>query len=165
MNRILGGGSSISSRLGQNIREARGYTYDVRTTYEAPRFLGYWGAQTDVRTAVTSDTMKQFMYEFDRMKNEPVTARELGNAKRGMVGGFARRLESPETILAYAMEIAQYGLPLDYWDKYPAAIQKVTAKNIQASAKKYIRNLQIVAVGEKGPVTEAVRAYGTIVEQ
>ncbi|HEY3413581.1 MAG TPA: pitrilysin family protein [Armatimonadota bacterium] len=162
MNRILGGGSSITSRLGQNIREAHGYTYDVRSTLDAPRYLGYWGAQTDVRNAVTQDTVKQFLYEFDRIVKQPVSTRELANAKRGMIGSFARALESPETILGRALDLVEFGLPADYWDKYPAAIDKVTKGDVQRVAAKYIRNLQIVAVGEKAAVSEALKPYGEI---
>lgn len=162
MNRILGGGSSITSRLGQNIREAHGYTYDVRSTLSAPRYIGYWGAQTDVRTAVTNDTMKQFFYEFNRMTNEPVSAKELDNAKRGIIGSFARQLETPEMVLGRALDLVEFGLPADYWDKYPAMVQAVTKQDVQRVAKKYIRNLQIVAVGEKAAVTEALTPFGEI---
>lgn len=162
MNRILGGGSSITSRLGQNIREAHGYTYDVRSVLDAPRYLGYWGAQTDVRNAVTQDTVKQFFYEFDRMIKQPVSTTELANAKRGMIGSFARQLESPEMILGRALDLVEFGLPADYWDKYPAAIDKVTKADVQHMAAKYIRNLQIVAVGEKAAVSEALKPYGEV---
>lgn len=162
MNRILGGGSSITSRLGQNIREAHGYTYDVRSSFTAPRYVGYWGASTDVRTAVTNDTMKQFFYEFNRMTSQPVSSKELDNAKRGIIGSFARQLETPEMILGRALDLVEFGLPADYWDKYPAAIQAVSKQDVQRVAKKYVRNLQIVAVGEKAAVIEALSPFGEI---
>jgi predicted Zn-dependent peptidase len=162
MNRILGGGSSITSRLGQNIREAHGYTYDVRSGFTAPPYLGVWSAETEARTAVTRDCMKQFFYEFDRMINTPVSDKELDNAKRGIVGSFARQLETPEMILGRALDLVEFGLSADYWDKYPAAVQAVTKQDVQRVAKKYIRNLQIVAVGEKATVTEALSPFGEV---
>jgi zinc protease len=106
--------------------------------------------------------MKQFFYEFDRMINTPVSDKELDNAKRGIVGSFARQLETPEMILGRALDLVEFGLSADYWDKYPAAVQAVTKQDVQRVAKKYIRNLQIVAVGEKATVTEALSPFGEV---
>jgi predicted Zn-dependent peptidase len=163
MNRILGY-DPISSRLAANIREAHGYTYDVRSDFDAPRYLGYWGAQTQVRTAVTADTLTQLFKEFARIGAEPVTATELADAKRGIIGIFALRMERPETILSMAMTQEIFGLPDDYWDNYPARINAVTAADATRVAREYIGEgrLQIVAVGEQSAIEDALKPYGPV---
>lgn len=164
MNRILGGGTSISSRLGKNIREQHGYTYDVYSAFRAPRFLGYWGAGTEVRNAVTGPTMTEFFNEFRRIQTDLVTPDELESAKRGLIGRFALSLESPATLLALAMELEQFGLPADYWDKYPALLESVTAEDVRRVARQYIGEgrLQIVAVGERAQIADALKPYGPV---
>jgi predicted Zn-dependent peptidase len=165
MNRILGY-DPLASRLAANIREAHGYTYDVRSDFDAPRYLGYWGAQTEVRTAVTADTLTQFFKEFKRMETEPVTPTELADAKRGIVGIFALRMERPESLLSMAMTQAIYGLPDDYWDVYPARINAVTASDVQRVADEYIGDgrVQIVAVGEQSAIEDALKPYGPVTD-
>ncbi|HEY3266086.1 MAG TPA: pitrilysin family protein [Armatimonadota bacterium] len=160
MNRILG--LSPTSRLNLNIRESKGYTYDVRSVFDAPRYLGAWVAQTEVRNAVTADTLTQFFNEFRRIETAPAPKAELDAAKRGIVGAFARRMESPDILLGMALTLEEYGLPADYWDRYPAMVQAVTPAAVQRVARQYIGEgrLQIVAVGEKSVVEEALKPYG-----
>lgn len=163
MNRILGY-DPIASRLGANIREAHGYTYDVGSNFDAPRYLGYWGAHTQVRTAVTEDTLKQFFHEFRRIETEPVSATELSDAKRGIIGIFALRMERPDALLGMAMTQEIFGLPDDYWDAYPAHVNAVTTADVERVAKEYIGEgkVQIVAVGEQSAIEPVLKAYGPV---
>src|SRR6185295_13564819 len=93
MNRILGGGPS--SRLFLNIREDKGYTYSVGSNVTSGRYPGLFVAQSPVRTEVTEGTIREFMNEFKRIRDEKVTPTELENAKRAIVGLFALQLENP----------------------------------------------------------------------
>lgn len=163
MNRILGY-DPIASRLGANIREAHGYTYDVGSDFDAPRYLGWWGAHTQVRNAVTADTLTQFFREFKRIETEPVTPVELADAKRGIVGIFALRMERPESLLGMAMTQEIFHLPANYWDDYPARVNAVTAADVERVAGKYIGEgrVQIVAVGEQSAIEPALKRYGPV---
>ena len=98
------------------------------------------------------------------MRDTPVPADELADAKRAIVAGFALSLESPQRMLGYYTESWTYGLPADYWDTYPARITAVTAAQAQAAAKKYwdAARLQIVAVGDASKITEVLKAKGAL---
>ena len=135
-NRILGGGSS--GRLFQNIREQKGYTYGAYSSLSAPRWPGIWGASASVRTPVTEPAAAEFFKEFARLQDEPVPDEELERAKRSIIGSFALTLENPQGVLARTMDLVENGLPLDYWDTYPAKIQAVTAEDVQRVARKYL---------------------------
>ena len=54
------------------------------------------------------------------MRDTPVPADELADAKHAIVAGFALSLENPQQMLGYYVENWLYGLPADYWDTYPA---------------------------------------------
>lgn len=163
MNRILGY-DPIASRLGANIREEHGYTYDVGSDFDAPRYIGWWGAHTQIRNSVTADTLTQFFHEFKRIETDPVSATELSDAQRGIVGIFALRMERPDSLLGMAMTQEIYNLPDAYWDDYPTHINAVTIADVRRVATKYIGEgrVQIVAVGEQSAIEPALKPYGPI---
>ena len=58
----------------------------------------------------------------------------------------------------------RYGLPADYWDRYPERIMAITEADAQAMAKKYLdpSRLQIVAVGNEEAVARTLRKLGAV---
>jgi zinc protease len=162
MNHILGGGPA--SRLFTNLREDKGYTYGVSSSFTGSTFPGIVVTATDVRTEVTEGAMRELMLELKRMAEEPVPEQELENARRALVGRFALSLDSPPALLSNLATQKIYGFPDDYWDTYPRHIGAVTAKDIQRVAKKYYApdRLQFVAVGDASSVRKVLEQYGAI---
>jgi zinc protease len=171
MNRVLGGGPS--ARLFLNLREAHGYTYGAYSSVQhADVYRGALIATTQVHNAVTDGSMTQLMYEFKRIRDEKVNADELGEAERSIVANFALSLEEPAQLLTRALQVEYFGLPADYWDRYPAEIASVTPDQVQQMAQKYVDldHLQIVCVGDgkqagndqKQPIRDVLAKYGTI---
>jgi zinc protease len=80
------------------------------------------------------------------------------------VAGFALSLEDPGQLLDYAITQKIYGLPVDYWDTYPAKIMNVTAEQVQRVAKQYVvpDTLQIVAVGDAAKIRPVLEKYGPV---
>src|SRR5215510_1131862 len=161
-NHILGGGPA--ARLFLNLREEKGYTYGVYSSFTALKYPGPWRAGADVRTEVTGGAMTEFYREFQRIRDEKVAAGELDEAKRALVASFALSLESPPELLGYAIVQKIYGFPPDYWDSYPAKIMAVTADDIQRVARKYVNpeNFQIVAVGDVEKIKPVFEKYGPV---
>jgi predicted Zn-dependent peptidase len=162
MNYILGGGAS--SRLFLNLREEKGYTYGVYSDFSALRYPGPWRAGGNMRTEATEGALREFFFEFRRIREEQVTAEELEASKRAIVARFALSLEQPARVLGFAITTKQYGFPGDYWDAYPARIMAVTAADVQRVARKYLNldALQIVAVGDASKINTALANYGKI---
>jgi len=162
LNRILGGGPA--ARLFLNLREEKGYTYGVYSSFTALKYPGPWRAGGDVRTDVTQGAMTEFFNEFERIRNQKVPATELEEAKRAIVAGFALSLEKPTELLGYAITRQIYGFPLDYWDTYPVKVMAITAEDVERVARKYIdlENLQIVAVGDVSKIKPVLEKYGPV---
>jgi len=162
LNRILGGGPA--ARLFLNLREEKGYTYGVYSSFTALKYPGPWRAGGDVRTEVTQGAMTEFFNEFQRIRDQKVPATELEEAKRAIVAGFALSLEKPTELLGYAITRQIYGFPADYWDTYPVKVMAVTAEDIERVARKYINpeNVQIVAVGDVSKIKPVFEKYGSI---
>ncbi|MGZ8842408.1 MAG: M16 family metallopeptidase [Pyrinomonadaceae bacterium] len=164
MNRILGQGPS--ARLFLNIREDKGYTYSVGSNVTSFKYRGLFIAQSPVRTEVTEGTIREFMNEFKRIRDEKVTATELENAKHALIGGFALLLESPGNRLNNIITQKLYNLPANYWDTYPAKVEAITAEDVQRVAMKYIdiNHMQIVAVGDASKTREVLAKFGSVQE-
>jgi len=164
MNRILGTGPS--SRLFLNIREDKGYTYSVGSGFSAFKYRGTFTAGSPVRTEVTEGTIREFMIEFKRIRDEKVSPVELENAKRAIVGNFALSLENPQGRLQNIITQKLYNLPANYWDIYPQQVEAITADDVQRVAEKYIdlNHLQIVAVGDASKTREVLAKFGTVEE-
>ncbi len=155
MNSVLGGGI-FSGRLMQNLREKHAYTYGARSSLSSDKIKGYFNAYASVRNEVTDSSVTQFLYEMNRMVNEPVSAADLASVKTTTAGNFGRSLESPQTIANFALNIFRYNLPKDYYNQYLKKVDAVTVADIQAMAKKYIKpeNCNIIVVGNKDQVAE-----------
>ncbi len=162
MNQILGGGPA--ARLFLNLREDKGYTYGAYSQFGGSKFRGTVVSSSEVRTEVTEGAMKEFMYELKRIREEKVSAAELENAKRAIVGGFALSLEQPNALLQNIVTQKLYELPGNYWDTYPQMVSNITADDVQRAAQKYVNlsNLQIVAVGDAAKAREILAKYGTV---
>ena len=162
MNEVLGGGPT--GRLFTILREEKGYTYGAYSGFSAFKVRGNWSANTQVRNDVTEAAFKDLMAQIARMRDEPVPDKELEAKKRGMIASFALSLESPQALLNNYMIRHLYGLPADYWDKYPQRISAITQAQVQEAAKKYLDppRLQIIAVGDP-KLGEMFKKYGTVV--
>jgi predicted Zn-dependent peptidase len=164
MNQVLGGGPA--SRLFLNLREDKGYTYGADSNFAGTKYRGVFLTISTVRTDVTDGAMHEFMYEFKRIRNEKVAATELENAKRALVGSFARSLTEPQVRLNNIVQQKLYDLPADYWDTYPEKVMTITADEVQRVAQKYIDidHLQIVAVGDATKTRAVLAKYGAVRE-
>src|SRR5690349_22441173 len=161
-DRVLGGGPS--GRLFLNLREDKGYTYGAYSNFGGSKFRGTWVSSSEVRTDVTEGAMKEFMYELKRLRDEPVQADELENAKRAIIGSFALSLEQPQALLQNIITQKLYNLPADYWDTYPQKVSAITTADVQRVAKQYIdmNHLQVVAVGDASKAREVLEKYGKV---
>lgn len=170
MNRVLGGGPQ--ARLFLNLREAHGFTYGAYSNVQSQDYPAPLIATTQVHNAVTDGSMTQLMYEFKRIRDEKVSTDELGEAERSIVANFALSLESPSQLLTRAMQVQYFGLPADYWDRYPTEVAAVSADKVQQMAQKYVDldHLQIVCVGDgkqagndqKQSIRDVLAKYGTL---
>ncbi|HYO21944.1 MAG TPA: pitrilysin family protein, partial [Flavisolibacter sp.] len=162
MNNILGGG--FSGRLFANLREKYGFTYGAYSNLTNDRLIGNFQAEASVRNEKTDSAIAQFLYEFNRIRTEALPADEVSRMKNYLSGSFARSLESPATIAAFAVNIAKYNLPADYYQNYLKNLAAVTAQDVQAMAAKYVNpaNMHIVVVGNAKEVAKGLDKYGEV---
>ncbi|MFK7947508.1 MAG: insulinase family protein [Saprospiraceae bacterium] len=159
-NSILGG-SGFGSRLMQNLREDNGFTYGAGSSISYDPLVGVFTASSSVRNEVTDSAIAEFIYEIDRMSTEKVSPEDLQKTKNIMSGSFARSLERPQTVANFALNIARYNLPADYYEKYLERLAAVTAEDVMRVSKKYFNsnNANVLVVGDKDAVAEKIAKY------
>src|SRR5687767_989025 len=159
MHTVLG--ANASSRLFMNLREEKGYTYGAYTNLDARRTAGSFRATAEVRTPVTKDSLREFFYELNRIRNEPVSDKEIADAKSYLTGVFPIRLETQEGLIDQLVQIKMFGLPDDYLEIYRNRVQAVSAAEIQRVASKYVRPdlAAVIIVGDGTSVLEQIKPY------
>ncbi len=164
MNQVLGAGAS--SRVFMNLREEKGYTYGAYTRFDMKRFAGEFEATAEVRTAVTGDSLKEFFYELNRIRDEKVTREEIADAKSYLTGVFPIRAETQEGLTGLIVNQMLYELPEDYLQTYRANVDEVTLEDVQRVANEYIHpdELAMVIVGDAKEILPQVEGYSNEVE-
>jgi zinc protease len=161
-NAILGGGAT--SRLSQSLCEEKGYGSAASSIVNTPRFTGFWRARASVRTDAAADSLAIMLDHLRRLCDEPVSPEELEHARRVVSGAFALQLEQPGNVGTLSYLRYRYGFSNDYWERYPAKLNSVSAAEVQAVAQKYFRpnRANIVAAGDGARIRPALAKYGNV---
>jgi zinc protease len=164
MHTVLG--ANASSRLFMNLREDKGYTYGAYSSLDARRTAGTFRASAEVRTLVTGDSLKEFFCELERIRTEPVSKKEISDAKSYLTGVFPLRLETQEGLIDQLVQIKMFGLPDDYLETYRQRIQAATIEEIQEVATKYVKpdEAAIIIVGDGAETLEQLKPYTDSIE-
>lgn len=148
-NYSLGGGGLVS-RLAIEVREKRGYSYDVYSYFLPMRENGPFVLGLQTKNASRDDAIKVSRQVLaDYVDNGP-TAQELDAAKRHLTGSFPLRLDSNRKIAENIAFIGYYGLPLDYLDTFIDKVNAVTADQVRAALKRHVHPKDAVTVAVGG---------------
>ncbi len=159
-NTILGG--SFSSRLMQDLREKKAYTYGAHSSISSDRLVGNFDASCEARNSVTDSSVTAFIDQMKKIKDEKVSDQELQSTINYISGGFARSLENPQTIATFAINIERYNLPKNYYADYLKNVASVTKDDVKAMADKYIHpdNAYVIVVGNADEVAKKLSEFG-----
>ena len=159
MDSILGG--SFGSRITSNIRENKGYTYSPGSFIWNRFKTGYWVENADVTTEHTGNSIKEILFEVNRMRAEPVGETELQGIKNYMAGLYVLQNSTRFGVIGQLESMNYNELNKSYIDNYVKNVLAVTAADVQAMAKKYLTEdkMTIVVVGDLGKVSNQIKPY------
>jgi zinc protease len=160
MNTILG--DAFTSRLNQNLRERKGYTYGASSAFDLRRGRGPFWASAAVKTEVTEDSVRQFLLEFDRLGKEPIPTDELRKAQT-IVGRSLPELHQRNAAVVHLLaDLWVHELPPGYYAQYEKRVRAVTAADVQRVARKYASGdgAAIVIVGERKRIEPQLEKLG-----
>jgi zinc protease len=161
MNTMLGG--FFQSRLNANIREEKGFSYGVSSSFGYGRGPGAFRAGGDIISAKTDAALVEFMKELRGITgSRPVTDEELATAKDALVQRLPGIFGSVAGINTSIRTLWIYGLPDGYYQQYAKAVAAVTRDDVVRVAKRYIDldHLAIVIVGDRATIEGPLKATG-----
>ena len=144
-NHILGG-SGLTSRLAEEIREKRGLVYSAYSGLSPMRESGPYTFGLQTRNDSAEEALKILVQEMNKFVNNGPTSEELNAAKKNITGGFPLRISSNSKIVGYIGMIGFYQLPLNYLDVFNANIEKVTIKSIKEAFQRRVHTDKMITV-------------------
>jgi zinc protease len=148
---VLGGG--MASRLFRNLREDKGYTYGVYARGDARKLAGVSFVVGSVKADVTGAALKELLKEIARLRDEPISAEELSDAKDALVLSLPADFATAGSTAGRIAELAVHGLPDDYWNRYADRVRKVTTDDVRRFAASYLDPAKLTLVMVAHPET------------
>jgi zinc protease len=136
LNNILGG--HFGSRLMQNIREKKGYTYGIGSVLAAFRNSGFLVVVSEVGTGYHKAALKEIYRELDKLRNKPVPARELALTRNQMLGDRLRDFDGPFATAESIRNLIEHDLEMDFHEKIIHTINTVTPARLMELANEYL---------------------------
>lgn len=137
LNTLLGG--YFGSRLMANIREKKGYTYNIYSSNDSLLFDGYFYIGTEVHAKMDKAVLREIWKEMDLLIAEPVGNSELEMVKNYLIGmllhGLDGAFNTSDIVKSYLLE----NLPMDTYAQLVRDIREISAIQIQEMAQRYFQ--------------------------
>ncbi|WP_016700110.1 M16 family metallopeptidase [Actinoalloteichus spitiensis] len=162
-NLVFGG--YFSSRLVENIREDKGYTYSAHSTFEFTGDTAGILCEADTASGVTAAALLEIRYELSRMAVAPIAEAEVTAARDYLIGLLLISTASQSGLAANLQNLATAGVSLDWLREHPERLRAVTVEQVSEAARRYLAptNFTGVVVGDAAVLGEPLRALGDVV--
>jgi zinc protease len=142
------GGGSLSSRLGNRVRQTEGLSYGVGSSFNASSFDRRASmATTAICNPQNIGKVEQVIREeLERLIRDGVTPQELQQAKRGYLEAQRVRRTSDSTLLGVLAELSHCDRTMEYHGNMEKAIESLTPEQVGAVIRKYVDPKRVIVV-------------------
>ncbi len=137
MNFIFGG-SGFGSRLTEEIREKRGLTYGIYSYFAMLDHAPGYAISSSTKNESVAEMLALIDAEMKKMRDEPITEKELADAKSYLIGSMPLMLSSTDKIAGLLMGLRLDGLPVDYLDRRAERLESVGIQDVQNAAQRLL---------------------------
>jgi zinc protease len=161
-NLVFGG--FFSSRLVENIREDKGYTYSARSHPEFTPGGATLLVDADTASEVTVAALLETRYELGRLGLVPPTESEVDTARRYAIGSLLTATSSQGGLASFLVNLAALGLDIEWFTGHPERLAKVTVEDVAAAALEFFAPSAFtgVLVGDAELLAPQLRALGGV---
>ncbi len=144
-------GGYFGSRLMQNIREDKGYTYGINAMLVGRRSGSKIVITSECDTAYTYLLINEVNKEIKKIQDTLIEDEELDVVKNYMLSDLAKTLDSPFSMASCISSNVLFSTGKDYFNKQVEVITKITAKDLQEVANKYldVNNFYVSIAGDE----------------
>lgn len=133
-------GTGMSSRLFKSLRENQGLAYQVGSQINQYGNDGAFLAYIGTNFQNEDKALQGILAEFNRLKTEFVSAKELREAKDKLLGNIIIALETNMDRSSFISKYESFGFGLDYLEELKQEIENVTSSDILSFANTYFNN-------------------------
>ncbi|PPK85649.1 zinc protease [Neolewinella xylanilytica] len=137
MNYILGGGG-FASRLTQELREGKGYTYGIGSRFNGTADSGTFQISTGVRSNVTLEATEAIKAILEGYP-DTFTEQDLETTQSFLTRSNARAFETAGAKLGILENLSAYDWEVDYLSKREATVRAMTRDRIHQLASTYLQ--------------------------
>ncbi|ODS12419.1 M16 family metallopeptidase [Vibrio scophthalmi] len=141
---------NFNSRLNQNLREDKGYTYGASGYLASNREVGAVVFSAQVRADATAASIKEMQSELMRFSQSGLTEQEMKFLRLAVGQQDALKYETPSQKTNLLGSILSYSLDEDYLQQRNEIVERVDKTTLDALAKKWFdpSDYQIIVVGD-----------------
>ena len=136
LNTVFGG--YFGSRLMSNIREEKGYTYGIYSSFASYPYGGFLEIAAEVGKEVRQKTLNEIEHEINLLRTEVIDAEELQIVKNYLSGKILRSVDGPLKYSETLKGLLVYNQDVSYIHTLLKTIREVTAEELQQLAIKYL---------------------------
>lgn len=157
-------GGYFSSRLVENIREAKGYTYSPHSRVEHGVAGSTVMVDADVATEVTAPALLEIGYELGRMVTLPISEQELADVRQYAISSLAISTSTQAGLASMLATLAGAGLGLEWLREHPVRLTKVTREDVFEVAQRLLAPAALVTVilGDADQVVPGLEPLGPV---
>lgn len=158
---VLGGG--FLSRLNQDLRETKGWTYGIRASIPAVKGQRLLQVGTPVQADRTADSIRVILDQMSAFPaTRPVDEIELQRVTDGSIRGLPNRYETNAQVLGALLTNQRLGRDMRYQAQLPAIYRAIDSAAIDAAAREYLGpgDLTIVVVGDRRVIDPQLEGLG-----
>lgn len=137
LNTVLGG--YFGSRLMANIREEKGYTYNIFSTMDIMHHDGYFYIGTEVGNDFTETTINEIYREMAVLAEKEIDAAELEMVRSYLAGHLLTMLDGPFNIADLVKMYVNRGIPFKAFDELVHVIKTIEPSRLRQLAEKYFK--------------------------
>ncbi|OOF11447.1 peptidase M16 [Salinivibrio sp. PR5] len=155
-------GGNFNSRINQNLRQDKGYTYGAGGGVYSGRQLGTIEFDADVRADATVDAINQLWQEMANAAENGFTPQELAYLRQSSGQQDALSYETPWEKAGLIAHVEEFGLPDNYRDEQQAIIQTIDLERLNQAARRWFNpnDYQIIVVGDAEQLAPELKALG-----
>ncbi|OLZ56829.1 M16 family metallopeptidase [Amycolatopsis keratiniphila] len=157
-------GGYFSSRLVENIREDKGYTYSAHSGFEFTDQTAVVNVDADTATDATAAALMETRYELARLGLVPPTAEEVESVRQYAIGSLVTAASSQGGLAAQLSALAATGLGVEWLAGHPERLAAVTAEDVANAALEFFapKRFTGVVVGDADVLAPKLTALGDV---
>lgn len=155
-------GGNFNSRINQNLRQDKGYTYGAGGGVYGGRQLGRIEFDADVRADATVDAINQLWQEMANAAENGFTPQELAYLRQSSGQQDALSYETPWDKAGLIAHIEEFDLSDNYRDEQQAIIETMDLERLNQAARRWFNpnDYQIIVVGDAEQLAPELKALG-----